>query len=114
MSKEYGLQINNDVVIKMASVAVLEIEGVANLVSKTTDIKEVFLKSSPAKAIKIKEHNGLIFLEIYIAVLSGYDVKKVAEEVQNNVKTKLQNMTGNSVDKVNVIVSDVVFTEEKA
>ena len=46
MNKEnsYGLEINDDVVIKMASVAALEIAGVAGLVSKTTDIKEVFSK----------------------------------------------------------------------
>ncbi len=113
MANNYGLQINNDVVIKMASVAVLEVEGVANLVSKTTEFKDVFVKSSPAKAIRIKEHNNLVFLEVYIAVLSGYDIKKVAEEVQQNVKTKLQNMTGNSIDKVNVIVADVVFAESK-
>ena len=113
MNKQYGLQINNDVVIKMASVAVLEVEGVAKLVSKPTEIKDVFSKNAPARAIKIKQQNGLVFLEVYISVLSGFDVKAVAEAVQTNVKTKLQNMTGNSVDKVNVIVADVVFTEDK-
>ena len=44
----YELEINNDVVAKMAAVAVLEIEGVAALVPKTTDIKEVFAKSDEA------------------------------------------------------------------
>ena len=114
MNKEYGLEINNDVIIKMASVAVLEVEGVAGLVSKTTDIKEVFSRNNAARAIKIKQLNDVTSLEIYISVEDGCDVRKVAEEVQNNVKTKLQNMTGNVVDKVNVTVADVVFKEEKA
>jgi len=113
MNKEYGLQINNDVIIKMASVAALEVEGVAALVPKTSEFKEVFTRNTTAKAIKIKQINDSVVLEIFISVNEGFDVKKVAEEVQVNVKTKIQNMTGNVIDKVNVTVADVVFSEEE-
>ena len=113
MNKEnsYGLEINNDVVAKMASVAVLEIEGVAALVPKTTDIKEVFAKSEEARAIKVNKNNDVTTLDIYISVKDGCDVREVAEKVQTNVKSKLQNMTGSAIAKVNVIVADVVFAE---
>lgn len=112
----YGLEINDDVVIKMASVAVLEINGVAGLVSKTTDIKdikEVFSKNDYSRAIKVNRTNDVTSLDIYISVVNGCDVRKVAEEVQSNVKTKLQNMTGNAISKVNVCVADVDFGEEE-
>lgn len=113
MNKEnsYGLEINNDVVAKMASVAVLEIEGVAALVPKTTDIKEVFAKSEEVRAIKVNKNNDVTTLDIYISVKDGCDVREVAEKVQTNVKSKLQNMTGSAIAKVNVIVADVVFAE---
>lgn len=114
MNKEvsYGLEINNEVIIKMASVAVLEIEGVAGLVNKTTDIKEVFSKTGEARAIKVTDEGGVLTLDIYISVINGCDVRKVAEEVQVNVKSKLQNMTGSVIEKVNVIIADVVFNED--
>ncbi len=110
----YGLEINNDVVIKMASVATLEVEGVAGLVAKTTNIKEVFAKENAARAIKVIRVNDAIALEIYISVYDGSDARFVAEQVQNNVKSKLQNMTGNVISRVNVTVADVVHGEEAA
>lgn len=108
----YGLEINDDVVIKMASVAVLEIEGVAGFVSKTTDIREIFSRNDYSRSIKVNRNNGSIALDVYIAVVNGCDVRKVAEDVQINVKNKLQSMTGNAIAKVNVNVSDVVFKPE--
>lgn len=111
MSKDnvYGLEINDDVVIKMASVAVLEIDGVAGFVSKTTDIKEVFSRNNYSRSIKVNRSNDSIALDIYIAVVNGFDVRKIAEEVQENVKNKLQSMTGNAISKVNVNIADVIF-----
>ncbi len=105
----YGLEINNEVVAKMAAVAVLEIDGVAALVPKTTEIKEVFAKSDEARAIKVNKVNDVTTLDIYISVKDGCEVRAVAEKVQTNVKSKLQNMTGSAIDKVNVIISDVAF-----
>ena len=113
MNKEnsFGLEINDDVVIKMASVATLEVEGVAGLVSKTTDIKEVFSKNDYSRAIKVNRGNDTTSLDIYISVVNGSDVRKVAEEVQTNVKTKLQSMTGDALARVNVCVADVNFAD---
>ena len=113
MDKEnsYGLEINDDVVVKMASVATLEVEGVAGLVSKTTDIKEVFAKNDYSRAIKVNRVNDTTSLDIYISVVNGSDVRKVAEDVQENVKTKLQSMTGNALSKVNVFIADVTFQD---
>ena len=115
MNKEnsYGLEINDDVVIKMASVAALEIVGVAGLVSKTTDIKEVFSKNDYSRAIKVNRVNDTTSLDVYISVINGHDVRKVAEDVQANVKNKLQSMTGNAVSKVNVFIADVDFSGEE-
>ena len=105
----YGLEINNEVVTKMASVAVLEIEGVAGLVAKPIDIKGVFAKSNTARAIKVIKTAETTELDIYISIKHGCDVRSVAEKVQTNVKSKLQNMTGNAIEKVNVYIADVDF-----
>ena len=108
----YGLEINNEVVTKMASVAVLEIEGVAGLVSKPTDIKGVFAKSDASRAIRVTKTVETTELDIFISVKHGCDVRAVAEKVQTNVKSKLQNMTGNAIEKVNVHIADVEFSVE--
>ncbi|MBE6534244.1 MAG: Asp23/Gls24 family envelope stress response protein, partial [Ruminococcaceae bacterium] len=95
-----------------AAVATLEVEGVAALAPKTTDIKEVFVKSEEVRAVKVNKSNDVTTLDIYISVNNGCDVRAVAEKVQTNVKSKLQNMTGSAINKVNVIIADVVFAEE--
>ena len=111
MNKEnnYGLEINNEVVTKMASVAVLEVEGVAGLVTKPVDIKGVFAKSESSRAIRVNKTAESTELDIYISIKHGTDVRAVAEKVQTNVKSKLQNMTGNAIEKVNVYIADVDF-----
>ncbi len=55
MNKEnsFGLEINNDVVVKMASVAVLEVEGVAGLYAKKQRIsKRYSQRTTPQEPLR--------------------------------------------------------------
>ena len=49
---------------------------------------------------------------VYIIVAKEANVKQVAEKVQENVKDKVQTMTGTAVTKVNVTVADIKFGGE--
>lgn len=101
-----GLIITEDVIAKMASVAAQEVDGVAGLVKKPQDLK------SKSKAVRVTIKDSIINIEVHISVKENHKVTTVAEAVQKNVKTTVQNMTGSAVTRVDVFIEDVVFDTE--
>ncbi|MBQ2746634.1 MAG: Asp23/Gls24 family envelope stress response protein [Clostridia bacterium] len=106
-----GLGINTDVIEKMVTIASLEVEGVAALSNRNLDIKSVVSGNSPLKPVKVTAKNGAVDISVYISVKPGFKVKTVAEAVQVNVKDKLQDMTGNAITRVNVLIADLAEEE---
>jgi uncharacterized alkaline shock family protein YloU len=51
-------------------------------------------------------------IDISIIVMSGHKAVKVAEAVQQSVKSAVQNMTGIAVSKVNVRISGVRLSSD--
>ena len=109
----YGLQINKDVISQIVATAAAEVLGVAGVasapISKNINIKNPIKNNGSV----IKTDNGAIIIDIYVNVTKGSKVRTVAEEVQRNVKEKVQTMTGNAVAAVNVFVVDVKDDESE-
>ncbi len=101
---EYGLEINREVLAQIAGAAAIEVAGVAGLsnapISKNIGIKNPVNGSGTV----ISTDNGAIIVDVYVNLFQNARVKTVAEEVQSNVKEKLQAMTGTPVVAVNVYV----------
>ena len=95
-SAQSKLRISEDVIITVARLAALDVKGVAGLAGEITTITVSVIGDVAALEIKIKVKNGA-------------KATAVAEEVQNAVKENVQNMTGVTVARVNVVVSGVVF-----
>mgnify|MGYP003292609316 FL=1 len=112
-----GLAINHEATVKIAAIATMEVEGVASLGRRPIELSNIksFLsgnRNDHSTAIGLSVDNGALLLNVYINVRDDVKVKAVAEEVQKNVKDKVQSMTGNAVARVNVYVDDMVITEK--
>ncbi len=105
------LSINTDVLVKMAELAACEVDGVAGLAKKAIDLKGAVKSKTPFTGVKVESVNGALKINIYLRVKKDALVKDVAEKVQENVKEKIQTMTGTAVTQVNVIVADVEVEE---
>ena len=106
-----GLEINTDVIEKMVTFAALEVEGTASMAKKAVDLKGIVSTGSALKPVKVAVKNGAVDIDVYISVKSSANVKEVAENVQKNVKTKVQDMTGNAITRVNVHIADLEEAE---
>lgn len=115
MSNRTELSVNTEVLAKMAEIAAKEIDGVAGLAKKAINLKGAVKTKTPFTGVKIESVNGALKLNVYICVKKDAFVKEVAEKVQENVKEKIQTMTGTAVTQVNVSVADVELadTEEE-
>lgn len=104
-----GIQISNDVVAVIAGVAVSEVPGVAGMAGGFAGgITEVLSgKKNLAKGIKVEVNETKAKIDVNIIVEYGSRIPDVAFEIQNRVKKAVENMTGLSVEEVNVHVQGV-------
>ena len=64
-------------------------------------------KKNLAKGIKVDSENKNTKIDVNIVVEYGVRIPDVAYEIQNRVKTAVENMTGLKVEEVNVHVQGV-------
>ena len=112
MAEKSGLSINVEVIESMASMAALEVAGVDSLAAKSLDLKKAVAGKSVFKAVKAEMKNGAVSINVYIRLAKDANARETAEAVQENVKEKVQTMTGNAITSVNVYVADIVMDEE--
>lgn len=101
-----SLNISKEVVLTIASEVISEIDGVyalANIPMK----KGLFSTNSITRPIKISFYVDVVHVDIGIVVNMNYKIREVAEQVQENIKKTVQDMTGITVAKVNVHVLGV-------
>lgn len=106
-----GLEINTDVIEKMVEIAALEVEGTASMSKKAIDIAGIVSKGSALKPVKVAVKNGAVDIDVYVCVKPGVNVKDIAANIQQNVKNKVQDMTGNAITRVNVHIADLAEEE---
>lgn len=110
--KNTELSVNTEVLEKMAEIAAMEVDGVAGLSKRTIDLKGMVKSKKPLKGVKVENNNGAIEISVYVCVKENTKVREIAENVQHNIKDKIQTMTGNAVTKVNVTVADIEISDE--
>ncbi len=104
--------ISEDVIATIASTAALEVQGVAGMAQRPTDIRGL-ISSSAAKSVKVLNNENETVLDVYINLRLGAKIPEVAGQVQHGVKVAVQSMTGKPVTKVNVHVAGIVLDEDK-
>lgn len=111
--KKTALSVSTEVLEKMAEIAAKEVDGVAGLSKKAMDIKGIVKTKNAFKGVKVETINGAIEISVYICLKADAKVKETAERVQENIKDKIQTMTGSAVTKVNVRVADIEIKDEE-
>ena len=104
-----GIKIASDVIAVIAGVAVSEVAGVYSMAGGFAGgITEVLKgKKNLAKGIKVETEDTQAKIDVNIIVEYGARIPDVAFEIQNRVKTAVENMTGLKVEEVNVHVQGV-------
>ena len=104
-----GIQISNDVIAVIAGVAVSEVQGVSSMAGGFAGgISEVLSgKKNLAKGIKVDKEENKVKIDVNIIVEYGTRIPDIAFEIQNRVKTSVENMTGLKDEEVNVHVQGV-------
>lgn len=110
---EQEVNVASDVVATIAGVAVSKVEGVAKMAGSFTEGLKAIGGKKQSIGIKVESENDELKIYVNIIVKYGVNIQEVAKNIQNAVKTEVENMTGNKVEKVIVNVQGVKIEEEK-
>lgn len=106
------IQIADDVVAVIASLAATKTKGVAGMSGGITEgwAKRVGGKSA-TRGVSVEVGQLEAAIDLRIIVKYGEKIHEVAQEVQKNVKEAVETMTGLSVVEINVKVEGVEIQE---
>lgn len=107
-----SINISEEVLSAIAGAAALEVEGVAGLGAGVgTDAATMVNRKALSRSVRLDMENDEVVVGIAVLVKYDYVVPDVAKEVQEVVKSALENTTGLNVVCVNVTVSGVAFAK---
>lgn len=111
---DYGKTIiANEVVAVIAGLAASEIPGVASMSSGLVDdITSTLGMKSSKRGVKVDLLDDVATLSISIVVHYGVKIPEVANNIRASVIESVQNMTGLTVDEVNIYVQGVHLNKE--
>ncbi|MCI7180902.1 MAG: Asp23/Gls24 family envelope stress response protein [Schaedlerella sp.] len=111
MSTDLGIiTINPDVIARYAGSVAVECFGIVGMaaVSMKDGLVKLLKKDVLTKGIQviISDNNSLV-LNFHVIVAYGVNILSVSDNLMNNVKYKVEEFTGMTVEKINIFVEGV-------
>ena len=102
------VQIADDVVAMIASLAATEVEGVNAMAGNITNelMSKVGVKNL-TKGVKVDVLEGNVTVDLAVTMEYGYNIPATCQQVQQKVKAAIENMTGLTCSDVNIRIAGV-------
>ncbi len=105
------VSISHDVVARVAAVAALQTPGVS--LGGKFSIGDLLGRKEPVRGVSVQIEQGQAVINFEIKVEYGRNMYDLANALQRRVKNAVEQMTGLSVQKVNVAIVDVLQEAER-
>ena len=108
------VEIAPEVIEVIAGIAASEVEGVAHMRGNfATGVVEKLGKKNHGKGVKVDLTGESIKVELYCVMKFGVSIPSVAQEIQDNIRQALMNMTALEAKEVNIHVVGIQFENQK-
>ena len=109
------VKIADEVVAIIAALAATEVEGVASMAGNITNelISRLGMKNL-SKGVKVDVLEGVVTVSLALNMKYNYSIMDVSAQVQEKVKSAVENMTGLEVADVNVKVAGVEMESQES
>ena len=103
-----AVQIADDVVAMIASLAATEVDGVSAMYGNISNeiMSKVGMKKL-TKGVKVDVLNSVVTVDLSITLEYGFNIPTTSKKVQEKVKSAIENMTGLEVADVNIRIANV-------
>jgi uncharacterized alkaline shock family protein YloU len=99
-----------DVLLTIARMAALEVEGVKRMAPVKGGVNSLFGKGNEGVRMMVEDSNVLV--DLFLVVDSNVNIRDVSRTVQQTVARAIAEMTGLEVGHVNIHIEDVDFETE--
>ena len=108
------VQIADDVVAMIASLAATEVEGVNAMAGNITNelMSKVGVKKL-TKGVRVTVLDGAVKVDLAVTMEYGYNIPATCQAVQQKVKNAIENMTGLTCSDVNIRIAGVNMKKDK-
>jgi uncharacterized alkaline shock family protein YloU len=112
-SREDKIRISEEVIATIAGIAASGNENVASMGGGFVDgIAGMLGRKAPGKGIKVELKDNQVNLDIAVVMQYGCKIHEAARDMQNRVRSAVEEMTGLEVLSVNVSVLGVSINKE--
>ncbi|MEY8331521.1 Asp23/Gls24 family envelope stress response protein [Lachnospiraceae bacterium 47-T17] len=108
------IRVVDDVVTIIAGLAATEVEGVSSMAGNITN--EIVAKTGAknlSRGVRVDVLDGIVTADLNLNIKYGYAIPEVSANVQERVRTAVENMTGLEVGTVNVRIASLDMAENK-
>ncbi|MDK2808299.1 MAG: hypothetical protein PWP24_1034 [Clostridiales bacterium] len=108
------VQIADEVIAIIAALAATEAEGVYSMSgTATNELVSMLGMKNLSKGVKVLVDSKAVSIDIALNMKYGYSIPKTSLQVQDKVKQAIENMTGLTVDEVNIRIAGVKLEGQK-
>ncbi len=108
-----NMMITDEAIAVMAGVAASEVKGVSGMSGGFAGgIAEVFGRRNLSKGVKVVTKNDSTTVDLYVIVKYGHRIPDLAYEIQENVKSTIESLSGITVDAVNIHIQGIDYSED--
>lgn len=109
--KTYGkTTIAPDVLVSIAQLATLGVEGVSRLTPAHREVNTLF-KRGINEGVNISVEDDMVYVDLYVVLKRDVNVRDVSHNIQNQVARAISEMVGMEIGRINIHVEDIDFKE---
>lgn len=110
MEKDIGqTTVSPEVLHKIARLTALSVNGVSRMASFRGSLEQLLGKDDyKGASVQIKEDQ--VYVDIYVVLMSDFNVRDVSREIQSRVSRAISEMVGMDVGGVNIHIMDIDFS----
>jgi len=101
--------VSPEVLHKIARLTALSVQGVSRMASAAGGLEHLLGKEE-LKGAKVQVKDNLVFVDIYVVLMSNMNVRDISREIQSRVSRTISQMIGMDVGGVNIHIMDIDFS----
>lgn len=97
------IKISDDVVASIAGLAASEVEGISSIEGNITSeiVGKLGIKNR-SKGVKVVIEDKKVSADLYMNIRYGYSIPGITAQVQERVRSAIENMTGLETSMINI------------
>ncbi|MFW5713206.1 MAG: Asp23/Gls24 family envelope stress response protein [Brevefilum sp.] len=100
--------VSPDVLQKIAWLTTLSVKGVSRMAGIHGSLEKLLGKDE-FKGVDVKLIDGMVFIEIYVVLMSDMNVRDISRKIQSRVSRAISEMVGMEVGGVTIHIMDIDF-----